>query len=249
LAIEHFDPDRFAFLFDVDGTLIDIAPTPDAVQVPMTLRRNLGRLQILAGGAVALVSGRALADLDFLFSPLELTVIGGHGAEVRLWTNGKAERHGVAPLDPSVKHRLGRIAAESDKVILEDKGYSVALHYRLAPNRQQAIMDAVEAVCEEAKANEIEVLHGKFVVEVKRAGFNKGTGVGALMQKAPFNGRRPIFVGDDITDEDAFAAVHDLDGIAISVGRLVKGVERRFEAPADVRRWIEDLCETDAKQN
>lgn len=249
MAVEHFDVDRFAFLFDVDGTLIDIAPTPDAVQVPVTLRHNLDRLKKLAGGAVALVSGRSLADLDFLFAPIKLTAVGGHGAEMRLHLNGTSEQHSVPALDADIKQQLGLIAAESDKILLEDKGYSVALHYRLIPDRQQAIEDAVAAIFATAPPHEVEILHGKFVIEVKRAGFNKGTAVRTLMQKEPFMSRRPIFIGDDITDEDAFAVVHELDGIAISVGRLVKGVERRFEAPADVRRWVEDICGPESRSS
>jgi trehalose 6-phosphate phosphatase len=242
LATETFDVTTHAFLFDVDGTLIDIAPTPDAVQVPATLRRNLDRLHALAGGAVALVSGRSMAVLDGLFAPLELSLVGGHGAEVRLRYGGTLEQHSVPPLDDFLRLQLARIAAVSEKVLFEDKGYSIALHYRLAPDREQAIVDAVDALCDHIPAREFEVLHGKFVVEVKRRGIDKGSGIRTLMRYPPFHGRRPIFIGDDITDEDAFAVMPEFDGIAMSVGRLVPGAVRRFEVPSDVRRWIDDLC-------
>lgn len=242
IAIESFDLAAFAFLFDVDGTLIDIAPTPQSVQVPDSLRRNLQQLGGLTGGATALVSGRPLHDLDRLFGPLGLALIGGHGAELRLWHGGSAHEQRAAPLPEWIRQRCMAIAAAGENILLEDKGYSIAIHYRLAPDRERPIRAAAAAILAEAPAGEIEALHGKAVVEIKRTGRSKGSGIRALMAHAPFAGRRPVFVGDDITDEDAFAVMPEFGGLALSVGRTVAGAERRFETPADVRHWIERIC-------
>lgn len=231
-----------AILLDVDGTLLDLAPTPHEVRVPKALPATLARLVERTDGAVALVSGRSLDDLDGIFAPLKLTAVGGHGAEIRFLGNGHDGRWGLPPLDDSIRQRFAAIVKAGPGIILEDKGYSVALHYRLAPDKQGAIFDAVNAIRADLPPNSIEVLPGKSVVEIKKIGFNKGTGIRQLMAHAPFAGRRPIFVGDDTTDESGFAVMPEFNGIAISVGRMVPGVSRRFETPSDVRRWLEQIA-------
>ncbi len=241
----RFEPDNldeFAFLFDVDGTLLDIAPTPHSVQVPTSLRRDLERLQRLVDGAVALVSGRPLNELDFMFRPLRFAAIGGHGAEIRPLVNGAAEQHDEARLPEWVRQKFADIAVANPNIIVEDKRYSVAIHFRLAPDKKRMIFDEVAAVCAAIAPNTMEVLHGKAVVEIKKRGFNKGTAVRTLMAHAPFSSRRPIFIGDDVTDEDAFSVMPEFDGLAISVGRRVKGVPFYFDAPRDVRQWVEHIC-------
>jgi len=241
---ETFDLAAFAFLLDVDGTLIDIAPTPQSVHVPEQLRRDLRQLGTLTDGATALVSGRPLRDLDRLFGPLGIALVGGHGAERRIWREGVAHEDRAPPLTDSVRQRCIEIASASDKILIEDKGYSIAIHYRLAPDFEQAVRDAAAAIVADAGNGKLTVMHGKAVVEIKHAGLSKGSGIRALMTQAPFAGRRPVFVGDDITDEDAFAAMPDFGGIAFSVGRTVEGAIRRFETPADVRQWIAQICRT-----
>lgn len=242
-----FPLDRFAFLFDVDGTLLDIAPTPQAVRIPPTLRHDLDRLSALTGGATALVSGRSLADLDHLFGPLHLAMVGGHGAEIRVWRRGQPEQSNEQPLNEWIRRQIADIKAAIPEIIVEDKGYSIALHFRLAPQHERAVLDAVAALDTQFAAQQVEVLHGKAVVEIKRAGINKGSGIRTLMAQSPFKSRRPIFVGDDITDEDAFAAMPEFDGVAISVGRDVAGVRYRFDDPAAVRRWIAHLRKTQGR--
>lgn len=241
MPLSSIDPRTHAILLDIDGTLLDIAPTPHQVRVPTSLRKTLKTLQERTDGALALVSGRALSDIDLLFSPLQLSAVGGHGAEVRL-LNGHAKTEGTSPLDEELRRRLGAIAKMGDGIILEDKGYSLALHYRLAPDRKRAIEDAVNAICKDLPPATVEVLPGKAVIEIKKVGFNKGTALRALMAQKPFAGRRPVFVGDDTTDDAAFAAVPEFDGVAISVGRMVPGVTQRFETPTDVRRWLDDIA-------
>ena len=222
--------------------MLDIAPTPQAVDVPASLCANLARLGRLAGGAAALVSGRPLHDLDRLFGPLPLALVGGHGAEIRLWRDGVAQERRTPPLPPWIGQRCREIAAASDNILIEDKGYSIALHFRSAPQQEGRIRNAVTAMLADATGDNLAMLHGKAVIEIKRAGVNKGSGIRMLMEHGPFAGRRPVFIGDDITDEDAFAAMPEFDGIALSVGRTVPGAERAFETPAQVRDWIEHIC-------
>jgi trehalose 6-phosphate phosphatase len=241
-----FNTKTFAFLLDVDGTLLDIAPTPQSVHVPDSLPRHLQQLAKLTGGATALVSGRPLRDLDRLFGPLRFALVGGHGAEIRIWRDDTPEEQRVSPLAEWIRQRCAGIGTASENILVEDKGYSIALHYRLAPEYEQTVHDAAATILEQAPAGELEVLHGKAVVEIKRAGLNKGSGIRRLMARAPFAGRRPIYVGDDVTDEDAFAVMPEFDGVALSVGRTVKGAERRFETPEDVRQWVAHVCRANA---
>jgi trehalose 6-phosphate phosphatase len=231
-------------LLDVDGTLLDIAPTPQEVKVPASLRETLFRMRRQLGGALALVSGRPLADLDHLFAPLRLPAIGGHGAEMRLAGDGEAVARRAAPLDSVFREKLKIAAARHRGIIVEDKGYSLALHYRLAPKEGLALGHDIRRECRDWGDPSIELLSGKAVIEIKSRGFNKGTAVRELMNHPPFAGRSPIFIGDDKTDEDAFAAVPDYGGIAISVGRRFQGVQDCFGSPAEVRQWLERLtCE------
>jgi trehalose 6-phosphate phosphatase len=231
-----------AILLDVDGTILDIAPTPQAVQVPESLRRTLAVVREAVDGALALASGRPLADLDAIFAPLRLPAIGGHGAEIRLVAGGGTIARRAAPLDQRFKKMLKDIAARHPGVMMEDKDYSIALHYRLAPNEGPALVAEVRQACEAWADRSIEPLAGKAVIEIKAARFNKGSAVRELMSHPPFAGRTPIFIGDDKTDEDAFAVMPEFDGLAISVGRRLSGINGHFGSPADVRGWLERLA-------
>jgi len=243
VALIPRDLHRFAILLDVDGTILDIARTPQEVEAPETLRRALAIVRDRVDGALALVSGRPLADLDVIFAPLRLPAIGGHGAEIRPVADGGTIKRRAALLDAELKRRLKDIAGRHPGVSIEDKGYSMALHYRLAPKEGPALLREVEMACKAWAGRSIELLAGKAVIEIKTAGFNKGTAVRELMTHAPFAGRAPIYIGDDKTDEDAFAVVPDLDGHAISVGRRVPGIDEHFDSPAEVRQWLERLAE------
>jgi trehalose 6-phosphate phosphatase len=241
VPVELFDPSRYAFLFDVDGTLLDIAPTPQSVHVPAELRQDLRRLNALAGGAIALVSGRTLDELDRLFGPLDVTLVGGHGAEIRS-RRGQPQLYREPPIDAGTRRRLADIQEIDSRLLIEDKGYSVAIHYRLAPEQEDAVREAVAALDPALVAQRLQVLEGKAVIEVRRPGADKGAALRALMAQAPFSGRRPIYIGDDVTDADAFAVLPELGGVPIAVGRTFPGVVRGFEAPAEVRRWIAAVC-------
>ncbi|MBX9647658.1 MAG: trehalose-phosphatase, partial [Xanthobacteraceae bacterium] len=226
-----------AVLLDIDGTLLDLAPTPREVWVPPGLAKTLRRLHERTGGALAMVSGRSLNDIDLIFAPDQFPAVGGHGAEMRI--RGTDEAVFAAPsMDKELKLRLAAIARLSPGILLEDKGYSLALHYRLAPHAEKAIYEAVSLIRADLPNAPIEVLPGKCVCEIKHAGSTKATGVRELMMHAPFRGRRPFFIGDDVTDESVFAIMPDMDGLAFSVGRRAKGVAGHFEAPGDVRQFL-----------
>ena len=237
--------DECAILLDIDGTLLDLAPTPREVWVPPGLARTLNGLLMRTSGALALVSGRSLNDIDLIFAPEQFPAVGGHGAEMRISTDSEAVATHAPPMDKELKRRLAAIARLSPGILLEDKGYSLALHYRLAPHAEKAIYAAVSLIRADLPNAPIEVLPGKCVCEIKHSGFNKATGVLELMTHEPFKGRRPIFIGDDVTDETVFAIMPDLDGLAFSVGRRAQGVADHFDEPRDVREWLARLLDTE----
>ncbi|MGJ5181293.1 trehalose-phosphatase [Bradyrhizobium oligotrophicum] len=230
-----------AILLDIDGTLLDLAPTPREVWVPPALTETLTALLERTSGALALVSGRSLNDIDLIFAPAVYPAVGGHGAEMRLAIAGEADAIQAPPMDKELKRRLAAIAKLSPGILLEDKGYSLALHYRLAPQAEKAIYEEVSRIRAELPGAAIEVLPGKCVCEIKHAGFTKATGVRELMQHAPFKGRRPFFIGDDVTDETVFAIMPDFAGLSFSVGRRALGVDGHFDAPDDVRAFLARL--------
>lgn len=207
----------WAMFLDVDGTLLDIADAPDLVHVPEHLPRLLDSVRCASGGALALVSGRSLADLDALFAPVLFPAAGLHGAERR---DGVGRLH-FRPLDPalaSVGKRLESWAATRPGTQIEDKGGAIAVHFRRAPGEKEAARDIVE--------QQIEVLGGRYVLqsgkcvlEIKPRGASKARAIGEFMQEPPFAGRRPVFVGDDVTDENGFDAVRKLGGITVAVDK------------------------------
>jgi trehalose 6-phosphate phosphatase len=226
-----------AILLDIDGTILDLAPTPREVWVPPPLRQTLARLQELTGGALALVSGRLLDDIDLIFAPLQLAAIGGHGAELRPLPGAEAQKR-AGSLSPELKRALATLTELGPGILLEDKGYSLALHYRLAPDLGPVLQAGVARICAQAPLGTIEILPGKSVVEVKPARVSKAAAVGELMKFPPFHNRHPIFIGDDVTDEPVFGVISHLGGLGFSVGRIVPGVHGHFERPEDVRAWL-----------
>jgi trehalose 6-phosphate phosphatase len=230
--------------------LLDLAPTPREVWVPPGLAKTLERLHQRTSGALALVSGRSLNDIDLIFAPTQFPGVGGHGAEMRISLDSESVATHAPPMDKELKMRLAAIARLSPGILLEDKGYSLALHYRLAPHAEKAIYAAVSLIRADLPNAPIEVLPGKCVCEIKHSGFTKATGVLELMNHEPFKGRRPFFIGDDVTDESVFAIMPDLRGLAFSVGRRAKGVAGHFDEPSDVREWLAHLLddEKDARE-
>jgi trehalose 6-phosphate phosphatase len=236
------DWSRFAILLDVDGTLLDIAPTPTEVVVPPELPQTLASLSRRLDGALALVSGRRIEEIDAFFAPLRLPAIGGHGAEMRPVAKGPVTEGHASMLSEEFKQNLKAIARRHPGVLIEDKGHSLALHYRQAPKEALGLIHDVKHAYQAWGDRSIEMLTGKAVIELKFAGFNKGTAMRALMSYPPFAGRAPIFIGDDRTDEDAFAVVPEFNGRAISVGRKLAGVEELFKSPNELRQWLGRLA-------
>ena len=243
-----FDLNRTAVLLDVDGTLLDIAPTPLEVHVPPQLRDALYALRQQLDGAIAFVSGRPIAELDRIFDPLRLSAVGGHGAEIRFLPEGEIRRSRIATLDEEIRADFAQIGKIGKGIIVEDKGYSLAIHYRQAPEYGGEIMKNVVAICENERCASLEVLPGKLVIEIKPGGYDKGTGLREMMTTEIFKGRRPIFIGDDVTDNAAFTALREFDGTGFSVGGIVKGATFNFDGPQDVRAWLQRLAGVDDRK-
>jgi trehalose 6-phosphate phosphatase len=226
-----------ALLLDIDGTILDLAPAPQEVWVPAELRNTLSRLEDLTGGALALVSGRSLHDIDLIFSPLQLAAVGGHGAELRVTRGGEAVTR-ARELNPALKRKLATLTELGPGILVEDKGYSLALHHRLAPDQGDALRAAIQNICATVPRGTVEILPGKLVFEIKMAGINKAGAVRELMEYPPFKGRKPIFIGDDTTDEPVFPILSQFGGLGFSVGRVVADVSGHFEKPESVRAWL-----------
>jgi trehalose 6-phosphate phosphatase len=242
-AIDDFaqlDPHAIALLLDVDGTVADIGPSPFEVHVSDELRRSLERLLARSNGALALVSGRPIRDLDRLFSPLLLPAIGGHGAEMRLRPGEVVAC--AEPLPEALRRLLAQAAAPGSRVVIEDKGYSFALHYRQAPEQEKPLRELIARACAAFPGEALEVLPGKAMFEVKRPGVSKGEAVQRLLNYAPFAGRVPVFIGDDDTDATVFAALPALSGKGYSVGRHFEAVAGIFDSPDDVREALRRLA-------
>lgn len=223
-----------ALFLDFDGTLVDIAETPDAVHVSPELIDTLAALHGLLGGALAIVSGRQIDALDRFLEPLALPSAGEHGVQRRN-ARGVLEEQ-AAPDLAAVVQAANALSMEYPGVIMERKHAAVAVHYRLAPHWEDACRSAMLAVI--AHSPRLEVLFGKCVVEVKPAGINKGIAIEAFMQEAPFQGRTAMFFGDDTTDESGFTAVQRMNGAAVKVGIGPSGALHRVADPAAVLQWL-----------
>ncbi|SIP88659.1 trehalose 6-phosphatase [Paracoccus thiocyanatus] len=235
----------WAFFLDLDGTLLDLAHTPEAVVVAPGLRQTLARLDAATGGALAIVTGRSVGFAESLFPGQPLTLAGLHGAEMRLRQDHSALSEQPPPPSYAKAREMAQRAAQFlAGVLFEDKGAGFALHYRLAPDHAQAvarIMAQAAGLAGPAYA----LRPGKAVVELGPADANKGRAVKALMDMPPFLGRRPFAAGDDVTDEDMFRAVNGRGGLSMLVGSQAQfsrsAALSRLEEPADFRRWLGGL--------
>jgi trehalose 6-phosphate phosphatase len=235
-----------ALFLDVDGTLLEIEREPGAVHVPDRLCRVLEDLQSGTAGALALVSGRSLHQLDRLFSPLILSAAGLHGLERRNLGVG-IERAAPDPASFDRAHeRLAAFAEATEGVLLEDKGLTLALHYRNAPEAAAAALAVAEAAVA-ASEGALVLLRGKMVLELKPPGVDKGAAIAAFMDEPPFAGRRPVFAGDDVTDEAGFATINELRGISIRIGDgSPTAATYAYENVAAVQTWLLELVRVEA---
>lgn len=233
-------PDNPALFLDLDGTLLDFSHDPAAVEVPSRLRAILAELPAATDGAIAFVSGRTLADLDRLLAPGEFPLAAIHGLERRdasgTLTRADGDDTGIERM-----HRLLKtIVARHPETFIEDKGVTLALHYRRRPDLEPTLIDEVESGLEGIASN-LKLLHGNSVLEIRPAGANKGTAIDAFMGEAPFAGRTPVFAGDDVTDEDGFRAVNALGGISVKVNSGPSAAAYRLSGTAAVLDWLEEL--------
>ena len=235
------DTASLALFVDVDGTLVDIASRPDAVVVDASLPATLKRLKDRLAGALAPVSGRPIRDIDALLD-LGGAAAGLHGAELRA-PDGAVLATPIPHegLD-AARTRAVRAAAAISGVLVEDKGGAIALHYLAAPDAELDVRRAAIEMLDAAGAG-YELLHGKFVIELKPANADKGAALAALMTIAPFAGRTPWMIGDDVTDEDAFAEVNAASGVSVVVGPRRPTIARyALAGPAAAREWLAALA-------
>ena len=207
----------WCLFLDIDGTLIEHMDRPGDVVVDAALKTLIGRLAESLGGAVALISGRAVEDVERLFAPLVVPVAGLHGVEHRD-VRGVIHRHAMDEnaLDSAHAH-LQHVAAQNPGLFFEDKGLNLALHYRTAPEAAPIAEDAIRAVARDLGIR-FEIQQGKMVWEVKPSGYDKGTAIDEYLDEAPFAGRVPVFLGDDLTDEVGFELVNQRGGHSIKIG-------------------------------
>jgi trehalose 6-phosphate phosphatase len=236
LALPHelpaFDAKSWALFLDVDGTLLDIAPTPELVRVPADLAELLVHLSRALGGALAILTGRQLAEIDTLLDPARFAGAGVHGAELRTDPAGPIARVATA-LPPSLIGEVTEIAATLPGIIVEPKGPGLAVHYRLAPHLKAAVERNLRLLL--ARYGESLVLcPGRKLFEIVPAGHSKGTALATISALPAFSGRRPLMIGDDVGDEPAILVAERLGGAGLRVGGEHFGAAGDLAGPAEV---------------
>lgn len=246
LSLPPLNDGNLAFFFDLDGTLAEIQPHPDQVHIPIAVRTLLDRLSGLQGGALALISGRPMVELDKLAAPHRFPLAGVHGAE-RRDINGNTHRVTLPPeLSRALQLRLETELAAMPGTELECKGMAFALHYRQAPDFESSILSLASTLV--SLHEELSLQPGKCVVEIKPRGINKGEAIAAFMEQPPFVGRTPVFIGDDLTDEAGFTTVNAMNGISIKVGKGETEARYRLMNVLAVHAWLEKIVQQQEKQ-
>ncbi len=238
MSIPIIPEHRLALFLDVDGTLLEIAATPHAVIVPDPLKLALDALSSRLHGALALVSGRSVETLDALFAPYRFSAAGIHGCELR--PAGSAIEYPAVDATQlaAARDALNAWTQQHPGTLLEDKRHALALHYRLRPELETAALDAILPVLA-TLGDTYELQRGKSVYEIRPMAYTKGSAIRSFMRAAPFAGRTPMFIGDDITDESGFAVVNDLGGVSVCVGEKEPTAARyRFADVDTVTRWL-----------
>jgi trehalose 6-phosphate phosphatase len=230
----------WCLFLDVDGTLVELTDSPLETFADDELKAVLTQAAERLGGAVALVSGRSLQYLDALFAPLHLPAAGLHGVERR---KASGAVHGASFVDAQLdgaRIALAALAAACPGTSIEDKGRTLALHFRMAPHLESSLRESLIAIAKPLGSN-YHIQEGNMVFEIKPRGFTKGSAIAAFLREPPFSGRTPVFVGDDLTDQDGFRVVESRGGISIAVGDRVVA-QRRFENPSAVRNWLRSIA-------
>jgi trehalose 6-phosphate phosphatase len=232
----------WAFFFDIDGTLLDIAASPDAIRVPDGLVRDLSLLDQKLGGALALVTGRSIAFVDTLFPDARFPVAGLHGAE-RRGADGRVTEVELTPDFLNAKAELERRAVRWPAFLVEDKHAAIAIHYRRAPHlgdEARRLMDEIAALAGPGWT----VQEGKMVVELRPAAHDKGQVLETFMAVPPFSDRRPLVFGDDLTDEAMFETANAKGGLSIRIGspgERPSAAALYMESPAALRAWLGNI--------
>lgn len=241
LSVPPLFSGKFAYFFDLDGTLADIKPHPDEVSVPDDVLARLSLLAELNDGALALISGRSISELEQLAKPYHFPLAGVHGAE-RRDINGQTHRVTLPEtIRIPLEKELRQAVAALDGVELEVKGMAFALHYRQGPQHENRLFELAQKAVEHYP--QIAMQPGKCVVELKPTGIHKGEAIAAFLRTPPFSGRKPVFIGDDLTDENGFAVVNQLDGISIKVGTGATQAKWRLANVQDVYQWLEKITD------
>ena len=228
----------YAYFLDIDGTLIDFADAPSSVKLDPALPRLVDALHRSSGGAVALVTGRSIADVDRLFPARRLPAAGQHGLERRTARGRIAVRPGSPGSLDGARRVLANVVARHPSLLLEDKGLSLALHYRASPSLA-GLAHRVIRLLQQGLGARYCVHRGKRVVELALAGKNKGAAIRAFMRETPFRGRTPAFIGDDVTDEYGFKVVNSLGGLSVKVGPGPTAAGWRLPNVRAVIKWLE----------
>ncbi|GAB2502044.1 trehalose-phosphatase [Lysobacter humi (ex Lee et al. 2017)] len=230
---------HWALFLDIDGCLLDFADHPDDVDVPPGLHDDIARLRQALGGALALVSGRSLAQIDALFPEMQLEAAGLHGLQLRAGLTGDAGP--AANVDDLVRVREAaeQVAGAHPGARVEDKGIALALHWRAAPQARSALEAIAASAVSQMPGYRLQ--HGNCVVELRPDGHHKGTAIERLMRTSPFEGRLPVYAGDDFTDEDGFMTTNSLGGLSIIVGdRRPTTARHGIRDTAALRAWLSD---------
>ena len=241
---ERLPLDQCALFLDVDGTLIDIAARPADVVGDAELLQLLCTLRMRCQGALALISGRRIADLDRITAPQRFAAAGLHGFERRN-ARGECVRRAApaAPKLAEVRHVLTQLASRHPQLLLEDKDYAVAVHYRQAPHLREVVENAIRSL-PELQDGALRVQHGRMVAEVTPSDASKALALRDFMAESPFSGKLPVYVGDDITDESAFQWTNAAGGLSIAVSQPQPSCARAHLETVDaVRSWLHSLTE------
>jgi trehalose 6-phosphate phosphatase len=235
------DPAQWALFIDIDGTLLGMAPTPDTVHVPAGLVPLLQSVERGLGGAVAILTGRRVADADRLFAPLKWVASGVHGTELRCTPDAPVAQL-APPIPADVVQAMNNISGIAAGILIEQKGSGVAVHYRNAPLARRALESELVAIIS-ASAYDLVLREGRKVLEAVPKGFSKGTALVEIASRAPFKGRRPVMIGDDVGDESAFLAAERLGGLGLRVaGEHYTGAVADFDGVGSVRAWLRLLA-------
>ena len=230
-----------ALFLDVDGTLLDLAARPEDVVTPAGLVSTLAGAERKLAGALALISGRSIDDIDGLFAPLRLRVSGVHGAGIRFHPDASIAPTVAADLPQSLLDALRRAVEPFPGVFVENKRFSFTVHYRLAPSAERPLRNIVKELVDSIPIA-VDTMDAHCAIEIKSPCFDKGGAIATFLSTSTFRGRTPIFIGDDITDEPVFGIISKFGGLGFSVGRVFADANGHFDKPDSVRAWLERIA-------